>query len=162
NASGAEGPRIRRFRWEICKGRARSSQRPSPSVVIIAITAASSLLLQHAVSSPMKSQSPLCIALFSLAALTFSAVPAMAAPHAKIRSEFTVTIDLLPPAAAPSTATGEVEIKVRQKDETEQTKFEISTSGLAAGSYSIDATDALGAVVHLGDFTPTSDDPATL
>ena len=110
----------------------------------------------------MKSQSPLCIALFSLAALTFSAVPAMADPHAKIRSEFTVTIDLLPPAAAPSTATGEVEIKVRQKDELEQTKFEISTSGLAAGSYSIDATDALGAVVHLGDFTPTADDPATL
>jgi len=62
----------------------------------------------------------------------------------KVRSRLLVAVDLFPTAAGTVESTGEVQIKVKQKDAVQKAKLELSVDGLPAGTYTLSATPTGG------------------
>lgn len=90
-----------------------------------------------------------------MAALGLLTSPLSAAPksHVKERGHLTVTATLAPPPTAPAGPSGTAEIEVTKPKfkSVETATLKISVTGLATGSYSVDATLKDASIVHLGD-----------
>jgi hypothetical protein len=95
-------------------------------------------------------------ALLAAAMIALVTSPVSAAPksHVKEKGSFTLTATLTATAAAPVGTTGNAEIEVtKEKFKSEATaELSLTTTGLAAGNYSVDATLTDATTAHLGDF----------
>ena len=110
----------------------------------------------------------------AITALGLVTSPLVAAPksHVKERGELTMTAALVPPATAPSEASGTAEIHVvKPKFKSEETAtLSLILTGLTAGNYSADASLKDASIVHLADVvvdpvvppTPTSEPPVVI
>ena len=102
--------------------------------------------------------------LTAFAAVALCASPVSAAPksHLKERGHLTLTAALAATAAAPVGATGNAAIEVtKEKYKSEvSTELKLTSSGLAAGNYSLDATLKDATTVHIGDFVVDGTVPA--
>src|SRR5688572_27427597 len=91
----------------------------------------------------------------AMAALGLVTSPLSAAPksHVKERGHLTLSATLAPPATAPAGPAGTAEIEVIKEKykSAESATLSISVTGLATGSYSVDAALKDATIVHLGD-----------
>ena len=99
--------------------------------------------------------------LVALAAISFLAVPASATkPGAREKGHATITADLQPLVGSTVVASGSAEIDVNEVKGLQTANLTLTTSGLAPGAYSLDATRKDMTLVHLGDFTVEASAPA--
>jgi hypothetical protein len=99
--------------------------------------------------------SSLTTTLLAMTALGLVSSPLAAAPksHVKERGHLTLSATLAPPATAPAgpAGTAEIEVVKEKYKSAESSTLSISVTGLATGSYSVDATLKDASIVHLGD-----------
>jgi hypothetical protein len=133
-------------------GGGRAFQRRKAAIIAI-IRRAGCFLFREPNSSPHMNRT-FNHALLALTAIgMFTSTASATKSGCREKGHATIAFDLQPSVGAPAGPSGSAEIDVREFKSAQTAALSMTTAGLAAGSYSLDAVLKDETTMHLGDFS---------